>query len=250
MRLAGQDGVRPVDSEHSAIWQCLWGERPESVQRLLLTASGGPFWSSPGLDLRTVTVAQALNHPRWSMGPKVTIDSATLMNKGLELIEAHHLFGVALDRIGIVVHPQSIVHSLVQFVDGSAKAQLGNPDMRVPISVALAYPERLPNAVPPTAFEDLGRLDFHPLEGGRFPAVELARESARRGLGYPAVLNAANEVAVESFIRGALGFPDIVAVVEGALGAFSGTGDTLPEILEADRWAREYVAGKMGKVSL
>ena len=250
MRLAGQDGIRPVDSEHSAIWQCLWGEHPESVQRLLITASGGPFWASPELDLRSVTLEQALNHPRWSMGPKVTIDSATLMNKGLELIEAHHLFGVSLDRIGVVVHPQSIVHSLVQFVDGSAKAQLGNPDMRVPIAVALAYPHRLPDAVPPTAFEAVGRLDFEPLDRARFPAVELAREAARKGAGYPAVLNAANEVAVASFMAGGLDFSGIVTAVESALNAFAGSGESLPEILEADRWAREYVGGKMGTVSL
>ena len=147
--------LRPVDSEHSAIWQCLWGEQLESVQRLVLTASGGPFHGDPGLDLEAVTVEQALKHPRWSMGPKVTIDSATLMNKGLELIEAHHLFGVDLERIDVVVHPQSTVHSLVEFVDGSLKAQFGLPDMRLPIAIALAYPDRLAGVIPALSVPDL-----------------------------------------------------------------------------------------------
>ena len=199
--------LRPVDSEHSAIWQCLWGERLESVRRLVLTASGGPFFSAPELDLESVTVAEALNHPRWSMGPKVTIDSATLMNKGLELIEAHHLFGVDLDRIDVVIHPQSIVHSLVEFVDGSLKAQLGQPDMRLPIAVALAYPDRLPGVIPPLPVAELGRLDFLPLDPERFPAPGLARRAAAAGAPYPAVLNAANEEAVAAFLRGEIGFP-------------------------------------------
>src|SRR5213080_974536 len=169
MRAAGERGIRPVDSEHSAIWQCLWGERRESIRRLILTASGGPFWAHPDLDLDQVTVEQALNHPRWSMGPKVTVDSATLMNKGLELIEAHHLFGIPLDAISVSIHPQSVVHSLVEFVDGSLKAQLGRPDMRLPIAIALGYPDRLGNAVPPTNLEDLGPLEFYPLDETRFP---------------------------------------------------------------------------------
>jgi len=150
MRAAGERGIRPIDSEHSAIWQCLWGERRDSVRRLILTASGGPFWAHPDLDLDQVTLEEALNHPRWSMGPKVTIDSATLMNKGLEVIEAHHLFDVPLERISVVIHPQSVVHSMVEFVDGSLKAQLGRPDMRLPIAVALGYPDRLADAVPST----------------------------------------------------------------------------------------------------
>ena len=253
MRLAaeaGGDSVRPVDSEHSAIWQCLWGEHPDSVARLILTATGGPFWGRPGLDLERVTVEEALRHPRWSMGPKVTIDSATLMNKGLELIEAHHLFGVGLDRIAVAVHPQAVVHSLVEFVDGSLKAQLGNPDMRLPISLALAYPDRLPGAVPPTPLQSLASLEFHPLDPVRFPAVELARQAAKRGGGHPAVYNAANEVAVEAFRAGGLPFTGIVALVEGALDAFPGGGEELPEILEADRWAREWATAKMGKVRL
>jgi len=248
MKAAGERGIRPVDSEHSAIWQCLWGERRDSVRRLILTASGGPFWAHPDLDLDQVTLEEALNHPRWSMGPKVTIDSATLMNKGLEVIEAHHLFRVALDRISVVIHPQSVVHSMVEFVDGSLKAQLGRPDMRLPISVALGYPDRLADAVPQTVVEELEALDFHALDEERFPSVGLAREAALKGGGRPAVLNAANEEAVNAFLSGAIPFSGIVRSVERALHAFPGTGDSLQEILEADRWAREYVKVNSGRL--
>ncbi len=259
MRAAGDAGraqgaliensrIRPVDSEHSAIWQCLWGERPESVRRLILTASGGPFWAHPELDLDRVTVEQALNHPRWSMGPKVTVDSATMMNKGLEVIEAHHLFGIPLDQVTVCVHPQSVVHSLVEFVDGSLKAQLGRPDMRLPIAVALCYPERLPDAVLPTPLEELSGLEFHALDEERFPSVRLAREAAAAGHGRPAVLNAANEEAVSGFLAGEIPFGGIVRTVERALAAFPGGGETLQDILEADRWAREYVKDTSGKL--
>ena len=248
MRAAGEAGIRPIDSEHSAIWQCLWGEDRKNVRRLILTASGGPFWAHPELDLDKVTVEQALNHPRWSMGPKVTIDSATLMNKGLELIEAHHLFRVALDQVTVCIHPQSVVHSLVEFVDGSLKAQLGRPDMRLPISVALCFPERLPDAVPPTPLEELSGLEFHALDEERFPSVRLAREAAKTGHGRPAVLNAANEEAVSAFLAGEIPFSGIVRAVARALDAFPGTGDTLQDILEADRWAREYVRDNSGKL--
>jgi 1-deoxy-D-xylulose-5-phosphate reductoisomerase len=240
MKAAGERGIRPIDSEHSAIWQCLWGEERENVRRLIITASGGPFWAQPDLDLDRVTVEQALNHPRWSMGPKVTIDSATLMNKGLELIEAHHLFGISLDSISVCIHPQSVVHSLVEFVDGSLKAQLGRPDMRLPIGVALAYPDRLPDAVPPTTLRDLSGLEFHELDESRFPSVRLAREAAARGGGHAAVLNAANEEAVNAFLAGDIPFSGIIRVVERALSTFPGCGGTLEEILEADRWARAY----------
>jgi 1-deoxy-D-xylulose-5-phosphate reductoisomerase len=216
------------------------------VSRLVVTATGGPFWSRPALDLEQATVEQALAHPRWSMGPKVTIDSATMMNKGLEVIEAHHLYGIALERIDVVIHPQAIVHSIVEFVDGSAKAQLSNPDMRLPIAVALGYPERLPGAVPPTSFESLGSLEFHPFDAARFPAVGLAREAARLGEGRPAVLNAANEEAVAAFLAGSIRFPEIVALVGSALGAFGGSGSTLDDILAADRWARDYVGSRLG----
>jgi 1-deoxy-D-xylulose-5-phosphate reductoisomerase len=246
MKAAGPRGIRPVDSEHSAIWQCLWGERRESIRRLVITGSGGPFWAHPDLDLDQVTVEQALNHPRWSMGPKVTIDSATLMNKGLELIEAHHLFGVPLAQIAVVIHPQSAVHSLVEFVDGSLKAQLGLPDMRLPIAVALGYPDRLADAVPPTLLEELDALEFHALDETRFPAVPLARNAVQAGGGRPAVLNAANEEAVNAFLAREIPFSGIIRTVEGALDAFPGGGDRLEDILEADRWAREFVRMKRG----
>src|SRR6266704_158129 len=210
------------------------------------TASGGPFWAHPDLDLDQVTVEQALNHPRWSMGPKVTVDSATLMNKGLELIEAHHLFGLPLRQISVVVHPQSAVHSLVEFVDGSLKAQLGRPDMRLPISIALGYPDRLADAVPPTNLEDLGPLEFYPLDEARFPAVRLARAVAQAGAGRPAVLNAANEEAVNAFLAGDIPFSGIIRTVERTLEAFSGGGEDLEDILEADRWSRAYVKETRG----
>src|SRR5690348_4172741 len=241
MKAAGEKGIRPIDSEHSAIWQCLWGEERTNVRRLIITASGGPFWAHPDLDLDQVTVEQALNHPRWSMGPKVTVDSATLMNKGLELIEAHHLFGIPLNAISVCVHPQSVVHSLVEFVDGSLKAQLGRPDMRLPIAVVLAYPDRLPDAVPRTTVEELSGLEFHPLDEARFRSVRLARQAALASGGHPAVLNAANEEAVNAFLARELPFSAIIPTVETALGAFPGGGGSLDEILEADRWARGYV---------
>ena len=249
MAAAAPGQIRPVDSEHSALWQCLWGERPEAVARLVLTASGGPFWAQPAADLDRVTVEQALDHPRWSMGPKVTIDSATLMNKGLEVIEAAHLFGVPLERIDVVIHPQSIVHSLVEFTDGSTKAQLGHPDMRLPIAVALGYPERVAGTVEACRLEEVGRLDFHALDPGRFPAVELAREAARAGGSRPAVLNAANEEAVRAFLEGALSFSGIVPLVQEAVERVPGQGSGLEAILEADGRAREYVRTQVGKVS-
>src|SRR5713226_7050574 len=205
-------GIRPIDSEHSAIWQCLLGESRESVRRLILTASGGPFWAHPDLDLDQVTVEQALNHPRWSMGPKVTVDSATMMNKGLEMVEAHHLFGMPLELIEVIIHPQSAVHSLVEFVDGSLKAQIGRPDMRLPIAVALGYPDRLPDAVPSTALDELGPLEFYPLDEARFPAVRLARSAAQAGGGRPAVLNAANEEAVNAFLAREIPFTRIIQI--------------------------------------
>jgi 1-deoxy-D-xylulose-5-phosphate reductoisomerase len=248
MREASPGQIRPVDSEHSAIWQCLWGERPESVSRLVITASGGPFWAQPDRDLDEVTVEDALNHPRWSMGPKVTVDSATMMNKGLEIIEARHLFGIPLDRIDVVIHPQSTVHSLVEFVDGSTKAQLGHPDMRLPIAVALAYPERVPGVVEACAMEAVGHLDFHALDLARFPAVRLAREAAAEGGSRPAVLNAANEAAVRAFLAHELPFGRIVGLVEGALGAVAETGADLDALLEADTLARDYVSRRVGKV--
>jgi 1-deoxy-D-xylulose-5-phosphate reductoisomerase len=248
MKAAGERGIRPIDSEHSAIWQCLWGEDRKNVRRLIITSSGGPFWGRPEVDLDQVTVEEALNHPRWSMGPKVTIDSATLMNKGLEMIEAHHLFGIPLEEISVTIHPQSAVHSFVEFIDGSLKAQLGRPDMRLPIAVALAYPDRLPEAVPPTPIEDLSGLTFYRVDEVRFPSVRLAREAAAHGGGHPAVLNAANEEAVNAFLARQIPFTGIVSSVERALGAFRGCGDRLDEILEADRWTRAYIRETFGSL--
>ena len=246
MKAAGDKEIRPIDSEHSAIWQCLWGEERKNVRRLIITSSGGPFWGRPELDLDAVTVEEALNHPRWSMGRKVTIDSATLMNKGLEIIEAHHLFGIPIEAISVTIHPQSAVHSFVEFVDGSLKAQLGRPDMRLPIAVALGYPDRLPEAVPPTPVEELSGLTFFPVDEERFRSVRLARAAAQEGGGHPAVLNAANEVAVNAFLAHEIPFSGIVQAVDRALGAFAGCGETLDEILEADRWARAYVRETSG----
>lgn len=251
MGVASDGQIRPVDSEHSAIWQCLWGESPESVSRIILTASGGPFWSRPEVNWDDVTVEQALNHPRWSMGPKVTIDSATLINKGLELIEAHYLFGVDVDRIHVVVHRQSVIHSMVEFCDGSTKAQLGNPDMRLPIALGLSYPRRLPGVVAPTSYPEVGRLDMEELDSVRFPSVGLARDAGRRGAPFPAVFNAADEEAVEAFRQGRLRFSGIIPAVESALEAFDAGWRAparvrLDDILAADRFARSHVHAKLG----
>ncbi|MGI8706226.1 MAG: 1-deoxy-D-xylulose-5-phosphate reductoisomerase [Sphingomicrobium sp.] len=207
----------PVDSEHNAIFQCLAGSRREDVSRLVLTASGGPFHESSLEQMRSATPAQAIAHPRWSMGAKISVDSATLMNKGLELIEAHHLFGLESSRIDIVVHPQSVVHSLVEFVDGSLLAQLGTADMRIPIAYALAWPERMETPAERLSLTDIGRLDFQAPDPHRFPALRLARGALERGGGAAVVLNAANEVAVEAFLEGRIGFCDISRLVEQAL---------------------------------
>jgi 1-deoxy-D-xylulose-5-phosphate reductoisomerase len=245
MAEARQHNVRvlPVDSEHSAIWQALFGESPASVRRLILTASGGPFWQLPPAELAGVTVAQALAHPRWRMGKKISVDSATMMNKGLEILEAHCLFGVPYDAIEVVIHPQSIVHSLVEFVDGASKAQLGLPDMRVPIALALSYPERLPDIAPPARLTEIGRLEFLPLDPRRFPAVGLARAAGRAGGRQPAVLNAANEAAVGLFLAEKISFGRIAQLVEEALTANPAQrGSTLDDMLEADAWARRFVS--------
>jgi 1-deoxy-D-xylulose-5-phosphate reductoisomerase len=209
--------IVPVDSEHSALHQLLASERPGTVDRLVLTASGGPFRGRSRAELEDVTVEQALAHPTWAMGGKITIDSATLMNKGLELIEAHHLFGTPYDRIDVVVHPQSIVHSLVQLCDGAALAHLGHPDMRVPISYALHYPERVDVPVKPLDLAELGALTFEPVDTDAFPCLRLARDAALAGGTAPCVLNAANEVAVHAFLEGRLGFLGIPAVIEATL---------------------------------
>jgi 1-deoxy-D-xylulose-5-phosphate reductoisomerase len=219
MQLAEATGARilPVDSEHSALHQLVAGERPGSVEKLVLTASGGPFRGRTRAELEDVTVEQALDHPTWAMGGKITIDSATLMNKGLEVIEAHHLFGVPYDRIDVVVHPQSIVHAYVTLVDGAALAHLGHPDMRVPIAYALNDPERVDVPVRPLDLAEVGALTFERVDEQAFPCLRLAREAATAGGTAPCVLNAANEVAVHAFLQGRLGFLGIPAVIEGTL---------------------------------
>ena len=209
--------IIPVDSEHSALHQLMATERPGTVDRLIITASGGPFRGRVAAELEDVTVEQALAHPTWEMGGKITIDSATLMNKGLEVIEAHHLFGTPYDQIDVVVHPQSIVHSLVQLCDGATLAHLGYPDMRVPISYALHYPERVDVPVAPLDLVELGALTFEPVDDETFACLALARAAALAGGTAPCTLNAANEVAVHAFLRGRLGFLDIAAVIEETL---------------------------------
>jgi len=241
---AAQKGARilPIDSEHSAIWQCLNGEK-EPPNRLILTASGGPFRNYSPARLKEVTAEQALNHPSWQMGPKVTIDSATLMNKGLEIIEAHWLFGMPFDRIEVLVHPQSIVHSMVEFTDGSVKAQLSRPDMRLPIQYALSYPERWPNPqLPQLDWNRISNLDFEPPDYDNFPCLKLAIEAGTMGETYPAVLCGADEMAVEMFLSHRIGFVDIARCVERALEQHQAIANpTLEEILAADAWARDKV---------
>ena len=235
----GIDRIIPVDSEHSAIYQCLTGEDPARVARIWLTGSGGPFRGAAPGSLGDVTRAQALAHPRWTMGPKISIDSATLMNKGLEVIEAHWLFGVGYERIRVVVHPQSVVHSMVEFSDGSVKAHLGATDMRVPIQYALSYPDRWGPPVEPVDFTTLGALGFEPPDTAGFPCLALAYEAGTAGGTMPAVLNAANEVAVAAFLAGRARFDAIPAVVERVLHAHSpGRADTIEAVEAADSWAR------------
>ena len=240
-RLLQKPGVAllPVDSEPSAIWQCLQGE-PRSVRRLIITASGGPFRTRQWEDLSLVTPEEALKHPTWRMGRRITIDSSTLMNKGFEVIEAHWLFGMDWERIEVVVHPQSLVHSMVEFNDGSVKAQIGPPDMKLPIQYALFYPERCVN-------DDIPRLDisvatvmtFEPMDPSLYPCFPLALEAGRKGGTFPAALCAADEVAVQMFLDGRIAFTDIPSVVEEVLESHeSSSADNLEDILGADRWAR------------
>ena len=219
IQLAEATGAQiiPVDSEHSALHQLIAAERPGTIDKLVLTASGGPFRGRSRADLEGVSVEEALQHPTWVMGGKITIDSATLMNKGLELIEAHHLFGTPYERIDVVVHPQSVVHSYVLLCDGAALAHLGHPDMRVPISYALHYPERVDVPVRPLDLAEIGALTFEPVDNEAFPCLRLAREAAAAGGTAPCVLNAANEVAVHAFLNGRLDFLGIPAVIETAL---------------------------------
>jgi len=235
--------ILPVDSEHNAIFQALQGHERSALRRILLTGSGGPFreWSRD--EMQEVRIEDALKHPNWKMGPKITIDSATMMNKGLEVIEAHRLFGVSLEQVQVVVHPQSIIHSMVEFHDGSVLAQLGIPDMRVPISHALGYPERLSNTLPSLDLFDIQTLQFYPPDLKRFPCLQLAFEAASAGRTMPAVLNAANEIAVQAFLDGDIRFLDIPAVIEATMAQHTPVELTdLSVALEADHWARDYAA--------
>ncbi len=235
----------PIDSEHSAIYQCL-NTAPDGtrstrhVKRIILTASGGPFADKPDVDFEKVTTEEALNHPKWNMGKKVSIDSATLMNKGLEIMEARWLFNVPVEKINVVVHPQSIVHSMVEFIDGSIIAQLGVPDMRMAIQYALTCPERVDGGLPELNITDIGRLTFHKPNEKRFPCLRLAREAALKGGTMPAVLNAANEVAVEKFLAGDIKFSGIWKLVEKVMKKHNVVkAPDLDEIIKADKWARQ-----------
>jgi len=243
-REAEKSGTRilPVDSEHSAIWQCLNGEK-EGVSRLILTASGGPFRSYTREQLESVTVEQALAHPSWNMGKKVTIDSATLINKGLEVIEAHWLFGIPYENIDVLIHPQSIIHSMVEFTDGSAKAQLSHPDMRLPIQYALTYPERLPNPqLPRLDWQQIKNLYFEQPNPDLFPCLKLAIEAGKQGGTYPAVLCAADEIAVDLFLSRQIKFIDIAKVIKELLEQHKPVKEPdLDEIQAADDWARQKV---------
>ena len=245
MSAAKRKGVHilPVDSEHNAIFQCLEERDPAHIRRLLLTASGGPFRQAKAGDLEHVTVAQALKHPTWSMGRKITIDSATLFNKGLEMIEARWLFGVPMNRVDVVVHPQSIVHSMVEFVDNSVLAQLSHSDMCFPIQYAVTWPDRVPNNLEPLDFAKLASLHFEAPRVEVFPALRLAREAGETGGTLPAVMKAANEVAVDAFLNGRIKFPAIWGTVERVMQKHNVVQHpTLGQLAEADRWAREAAA--------
>lgn len=239
--------ILPVDSEHSAIFQALLGHQKEDVQRLILTASGGPFRNSPLSRLHEVTVKEALNHPRWAMGKKITIDSASLMNKGFEVIEAHWLFNIPVEKIVVLIHPQSVVHSMVEYVDGSIVAQMGIPDMKIPISYALSFPERLNLNLPPLDLSRGEALTFSPPDLQRFPCLRLAYQSIEIGETMPAILNAANEVAVSAFLEGSLKFTDIPLLLQGVMGEHEVKPvHTIEDILKADHWAREKTRALLG----
>ena len=235
----GEGALLPVDSEPSAIWQCLQGE-DKNIRRLIITASGGPFRTRLHEDLSDVTPVQALNHPTWRMGRRITIDSSTLMNKGFEVIEARWLFDVPWERIEVVVHPQSLIHSMVEFDDGSVKAQIGPPDMKLPIQYAMLYPERHPNeGIPRLDITQAMAMTFEPMDPALYPCFPLALEAGRKGGTYPAVLCASDEIAVEQFLKGRLAFTQIPKVVEGVLERHESTSaNNLEDILGADQWAR------------
>jgi len=231
--------IYPVDSEHSAIWQCLSGEKLEDVRRIILTGSGGPLRTRDLKTFSDITVNEALNHPNWDMGNKITIDSATMMNKGLEVIEAKWLFNLSSDQIDILIHPQSIVHSMVEYKDGAMIAQLGIPDMTIPISYALSYPRHIENSLPPLELDKIGILSFEKPDLNKFRCIKLAYEALEVGGSMPAVMNAANEIAVESFLNRKIGFLDIPAVIEKVMSIHkSFATDDILSIIKIDRWAR------------
>jgi len=231
--------IRPIDSEHSALWQCVAGEHYVHIRRLLLTASGGPFRTWSLRQLQRATPDQALQHPSWTMGRKITVDSATLMNKGLEVIEAHWLFGQPYDKINVLIHPQSIIHSMIEFVDGSIKAQLSVPDMRLAIQYALTYPNRLPSEFAKLDWTSISTLTFEEPDLQRFPCLSLAYEAGRLGGTYPAVLVAADELLVDLFLNGQIGFLDIPVILRDVLEAHNKVEVTLDSICEAMQWARD-----------
>ena len=236
--------VLPVDSEHNAIFQCLEGKSSLDIRRIILTASGGPFRETPRKDFDSIIPQQALKHPTWNMGPKITIDSATLFNKGLEMIEAHWLFGVEMKRVEVVIHPQSIVHSMVEFADGSTLAQLSYSNMCFPIQYAVTWPDRVPNTLPPLDFSKLSRLEFFTPRYDDFPALNLARRAGETGGTFPAVMNAANEVAVTGFLDRQVRFPDIWQIVEEVMNRHTPVAHPdLDAILQADQWARKEAQG-------
>ena len=236
--------VLPVDSEHNAIFQCLEGKSSLDIRRIILTASGGPFRETPRKDFDSIIPQQALKHPTWNMGPKITIDSATLFNKGLEMIEAHWLFGVEMKRVEVVIHPQSIVHSMVEFADGSTLAQLSYSNMCFPIQYAVTWPDRVPNTLPPLDFSKLSRLEFFTPRYDDFPALNLARRAGETGGTLPAVMNAANEVAVAGFLDRQVRFPDIWQIVEEVMNRHTPVAHPdLDAILQADQWARKEAQG-------
>lgn len=244
-----QSRLLPVDSEHSALHQCLRGTSRSEVARLILTASGGPFLHKDRHQLQQVTVREALEHPTWQMGPKITIDSATLMNKGLEVIEAHHLFGMGPEQISVVIHPQSVVHSLVEFVDGTLLAQMSITDMRSALLYAFAYPARWESKLPALNLVSASPLAFHPPDPDRFPCLELAYQALRQGGTAPVVLNASNEVAVEAFLQEQIPFSAIPEIISSVLASYRPTaGETLEEIRECDREARQRARGEVSRI--
>ncbi|MEY4500726.1 MAG: hypothetical protein RIS52_616 [Pseudomonadota bacterium] len=239
-----------VDSEHNAIFQCLDATAPKAVRRIILTASGGPFRAMSSTEMCAVTPEMAVKHPNWDMGAKISVDSATMMNKGLELIEAHHLFELPSSKIDIIIHPQSVIHSMVEYLDGSVLAQLGTPDMRTPIAHALAWPERMETPVASLNLAQIGRLDFEEADPQRFPALRLAREALETGGSMPAVLNAANEVAVAAFLDRRIGFTRIASVVQAVLARYDPpAANTIEDVLAIDAEARRFAAQEMEAVA-